>query len=827
MALRKRVSQRYDTYQDNPQQFFKDNVYGILMVATVLLALYIRLIPRKNMEYMQALDPYMISRLAETIVTEGHLPAVDAWRYFPYITPTYHLNLGNIYIPAYLYKVFGPVTGLNFVEWTQFYPALLGAGMVLVMYFIGKEMFDQEAGLLAAFFLAVSPAVLHRSSAGWFEKEPIGAFLMFTSIYFVTRAWKRQSWPSGIVSGFALGLAVISWGGAKALILLYPLAIFPIALLNEDIRNMIAAFTPTILIGHILPAILNAQRWSVPNGMFIAAIGVLGLIWARYIAEEYDLVEDAYLKYVTPGLTLLGGFLLFLSPLYSQRLAGMVQGLINSALQSGGGVVGGTVAENTPARTGQIVGQLGVGRIQQMAQLQSLYPWAELFSGWTLSIIGTSVLLTMLGYMLLRKFDVIDTVTTLVSYFAFGLTTLILSAILMALLPGSGGAFIYPIGVALIGGAALAVFAENRERTLNEQWYLIIPLLWIASTLFAATQRSRILFLTSQPVALMAGFGLSVALKEIRNLSIWQDFAEQSPDLTADRILVAVIALLLIPIIVVNTGAAFSMANAIGGSPNSAWMENLEYMRESTPVDSVILSWWDYGYWFETIGGRAAIADGGNLAFYSKAPGYQHSRNNMPLADFLTAEDYTQHMDWLRDRSVDYVVLDSSMIGKYSAVSQISNRDNSKFSAMQTLGCAQRNGQCVVQQSKGQQFMIYQGRGARVLVPVRQQGNGISLAGAPMFQTQQGTAPVQNFCSPNGINSFDINQSQQSVPGCVAWDPYRGQQRLIYIPQDVMRSTLVDLYVMDGANMPEFEKVEGGSNGYVKMWNVKYDESQQ
>jgi len=44
-----------------------------------------------------------------------------------------------------------------------------------------------------------------------------------------------------------------------------------------------------------------------------------------------------------------------------------------------------------------------------------------------------------------------------------------------------------------------------------------------------------------------------------------------------------------------------------------AWLDTLEWIRNNTPRDSVIISWWDYGYWLSVLGERATVADGATL----------------------------------------------------------------------------------------------------------------------------------------------------------------------------------------------------------------------
>ena len=43
---------------------------------------------------------------------------------------------------------------------------------------------------------------------------------------------------------------------------------------------------------------------------------------------------------------------------------------------------------------------------------------------------------------------------------------------------------------------------------------------------------------------------------------------------------------------------------------NDAWTRALEYIRENTSEDALIVSWWDYGYWITVNTGRRTVADG-------------------------------------------------------------------------------------------------------------------------------------------------------------------------------------------------------------------------
>jgi len=47
--------------------------------------------------------------------------------------------------------------------------------------------------------------------------------------------------------------------------------------------------------------------------------------------------------------------------------------------------------------------------------------------------------------------------------------------------------------------------------------------------------------------------------------------------------------------------------------PNYSWLSAINWIRQNTPTNSVIFSWWDYGYWIEVIGNRTVIDENNTL----------------------------------------------------------------------------------------------------------------------------------------------------------------------------------------------------------------------
>jgi asparagine N-glycosylation enzyme membrane subunit Stt3 len=890
--FRERFEEKGRKLREDPKKALMEN-WGFLAASAIFFfALYIRYMPAQGMKYFQALDPYWIFRQSQHLALEGNIPAVDFMRYFPYNAPFHTFNNGNIIFPAVLYWM-GPFLFFeSFLEWGQFYPAFMGALGVFVSYFLGKELYDDYAGVAAAFFLATIPGVLHRTSAGFFEKEPVGSFFMIVSLYFFTRAWKEKNHVFGIFSGLALGIFSISWGGSSYLWLLYPLVVLVMMFINEDIEKLVAAYTPTVIIAGGFAAIINPGKSSFTDAVFLGNLGLLAFLWTRYLVEDLELLENEYLPYYTPAVSLLGLVAMALSPLYSNFIASRFLSLVSKVTQDGGGVIAGTVAENTPAGLGELVSQLGATTASNIAgsltgSLAVLRPFAGILGAlstlngaWPLAFAGIVFAGSYVAAMILRKTGFIEKELGEEYYY-------IMAGVLFAWVLGFAwffqGSIVGAIGAPVLAftGGLVIVNALDEENTFNIEyrWYQVLPFLWALTSILGAVSKSRLIFLAAFPTAFMAGYAFSKVFKKLRDMK-----AEKvsmlgigSAVIVADLILVIVIssiagirllisagavialsgilyyivedmeisdriseidlktpviATLVVVTLLVNASAGIANAQSLGGSPNPLWMENLEWMEQNTEEGEVILSWWDYGYWFESIGERAAVADGGNNRYYTS-----EQKVNFPLAEFLTSSNPRNHTDFLRKHSVDYIVLDETMIGKYSAVSQIANRDNENFNSMTQLDTSRNIQNSISRDSNNNTVVRFQSRGLGLYVPVEigESSVEISETSAPTLEARQRTK-ISCVLTPEGKVEYDV-ESQTDY--CVAINPYYSlerafgtsgtarstQARAVLIPGDVADSTLVKLYLMDGHGLDMFEKVDGGNTGeFVKMWEVDIPE---
>ncbi len=891
--------ERYRDSLDRETVFnaLKDRWHIPAVLAVVFTGFMLRYMPANGMKYLQAVDPYMIFRMSQHYALEGNMPQLDFMRYFPYAMPTYLLYPGDIIVPSLLWNAGFGLFFSSYLEWAQFYPALLGALSVLTMYFLGKELFDRKAGVSAAFFLAVLPGALRRTSAGFFEKEPLGTFCMMASLLFFTRAWKKESWKNGILSGLMLGIFTISWGGARMLWLLYPIVVFATLMINEDTRSLVAAYTPTVLIAGFFATILAQRRFSLTGNLFIASLGILGALWVRHLAEELKLIGKNRLPHLVPAISVFGILMAILSPLYSDFIASKVIGVFQMAFQTGGGVIAGTVAENAPPAPSSLVRSLGPGIVSGINPVVDFL--ATVASPWSLMVYGVPFIATSVLLMVAVKYNLLSSpvkgkkhtafmqagfvswipfllslvlisfqVTTpgpanVVSILSIGaLASLVIGASVFtliyfleadsafsigSLLVGGAvaGALIFtirfssglgsdvskltliPVSIAFVGTLAMYYWEPFEPKKIELKWFWMLPLIWVVSNVYGGTTRSRLVFLSTFSMALAAGYAFRTVIMKLENLD-FGDLEFTHPD----NLKSALIVFTVIVTLGLSGFSGYVMSQGLGGSPSPSpelWEQSVDFMQDS-PEGSVILSWWDYGYYFQTLGRRPSVADGGQGGYYT-----QETRAvNMPLADYLNGTA-TNPLDrtFLRKHSADYIWLDRSMIGKFSAVSQISNEDNSEYTGirqMSTPGSLRDS----ISRSGNQTLVNFRGRLGRnvadIYTPVESTNTSMYISGPPTVRYPNGqTAQIDCVLKESGRKEFNVSGG---IGFCAAEGPFysferssvSGRPRLLLVPDKISNSTFVRLYIQDGWGVPYAEKVPEASNSYIKMWEIDLDQ---
>ncbi|MBS7288495.1 MAG: glycosyltransferase family 39 protein [Candidatus Freyarchaeota archaeon] len=212
--------------------------------------------------------------------------------YNPMMWYPYGLDMSRSYLPGvpftaatlfFLLKAIGLNVDIHMV--CYFLPALMGASSCIVMFFLGREVLDDKAGLISSFLLSFSPGAIERTIAGLVDNECVGLFFFLLSLLFFIRSLKRASIPSAIMAGLALGGFIASWGAAIYLLYVYPLTIILLLLTRRYSVNLLMTYSITILIGVFIgtrvPQLGSDYMVSAKSVPAILVLLIL-IIWEAY-----------------------------------------------------------------------------------------------------------------------------------------------------------------------------------------------------------------------------------------------------------------------------------------------------------------------------------------------------------------------------------------------------------------------------------------------------------------------------------------------------------------------------------------------------------------
>ena len=163
-----------------------------------------------------------------------------------------------------------------------------------------------------------------------------------------------------------------------------------------------------------------------------------------------------------------------------------------------------------------------------------------------------------------------------------------------------GGKWFLALAI-LVVIALLFIKNKNGKR---EAYPSIFIAIWVVSALFATTKGVRFI-LQATPIFAIAvgsllglvwGYGSYWISKEIKLNSI-----------ATKIILFILLSLLLIQPIKEGHSQAFNSVSSM----NDGWYGALTKIKQETPQDIIITSWWDFGHWFKAIADRPVTFDGG------------------------------------------------------------------------------------------------------------------------------------------------------------------------------------------------------------------------
>jgi len=199
-------------------------LYWLGLIPIFFIAWYIR---TQNLgylagKYLVELDSYFFYRYAKEIFETGTLPVIDHLRYAPlgYETAPFKFFPQTL---AYMFKIVHVIfPNMAQIEWHIYYPPVIAIIGFIFFFLFVKEIFNYRVALLSTAFLAVIPAYIQRTSAGFADHEAMAILWMFLSLWLLALMWKSKDWKFIIalstLSALFASAMVYTWGGYRYLI---------------------------------------------------------------------------------------------------------------------------------------------------------------------------------------------------------------------------------------------------------------------------------------------------------------------------------------------------------------------------------------------------------------------------------------------------------------------------------------------------------------------------------------------------------------------------------------------------------------------------------
>ena len=160
------------------------------------------------------------------------------------------------------------------------------------------------------------------------------------------------------------------------------------------------------------------------------------------------------------------------------------------------------------------------------------------------------------------------------------------------------------------------LFKKNYSLTIKNHSKSITLILVMFGAYIGSTFM-RLEVFTSISIIIISSIGITFLLKSFKNIRTTKKI------ILSSSFSVFVVIILLIPLFLPATANVLYISSAVpptilnGGSNFQGnfedWRETLQWINDNTDSNAVVVSWWDYGYWIQTISERKTLVDNSTL----------------------------------------------------------------------------------------------------------------------------------------------------------------------------------------------------------------------
>jgi dolichyl-diphosphooligosaccharide---protein glycosyltransferase len=534
---------------------YKFNVRHLLIIAILAIAFstafIMRSFPIKYGYYLNEFDPYFDYRATKYIVDNG-LEAYLKWHDNMSWYPDGRDIPKTSQVGLHVTAAYlYKIFGGNssVLDFTIIFPVVIGSLTTIVVFALVRSLGGTTAGLFAALLIAFTPAIIQRGNMGWFKSEPLGLFLGLLALYLLISAMKHKP-----------RIAIVKAIGGGLLL----------GLANASWGGIQYFSIPISLFFFAVTFLRNDIK--VP--LIVAIVFTVSAVLAAGISPRPGLS----FVFGLPGIALIGGTIFLIASSIVRKLSSS-----NTFMRNNWILIGAFFA-------------IAIGIILSGSFYVSSFRY-----------------LNAINPFLSSQIPLVESVAehftpTLVEYFTD-----------------------YSILIMFAGFGALMAFRRRNDMSI---FALIIGITGV----YVSATFARLLVFSSIGIILLAGLGLYEITRSIINYKAIEPSLKKKRKTEGEKtsqmdrpikIVYAVIVVILISIPVLDNGVLYpqnsnwlssadippSIANGGTGFrvKTNDWINALNWMSTNTSSNSVITSWWDYGYWITTLGNRTSLADNATI----------------------------------------------------------------------------------------------------------------------------------------------------------------------------------------------------------------------
>jgi dolichyl-diphosphooligosaccharide--protein glycosyltransferase len=508
-------------------------------------------------------DAWFQFMMAEYVVEDGGIPYVHELAYypdgrFPWVQDTLFLP----YLFAYTFMIVEPL-GISMMGWAMMFPAVFGGGLAsLALYLAVSQLFDKKTGLFAALLYAFIPLNLTRVYAGTIDKEVLYGVFIFSAMFLFLKSAKDgielkrpESFLAPVLGGILFGFSYANWSGAAYTALFISVATVLFFFYKQD-TNLMKALLILTVVGSVTMRLLQPEKYPL-----------------QYYYNNYNILIPFFVSFL---------------PLFSIYVAeyltnhgkkiGTLNVLIAAVLIGAGGLAmvgqGNLVYNMVSTPYNLLFSERGAQADVYMATVAESQP-SNFFGGGetTLQRIKNGQFYPNLNLML----------------------------------------FVLPFALLLL------LLRVNENKKSYAYYFAIV---WLVTGFAAANQGHRYLFFLAPSSVTVTAFifmhmiGKS-KMNEKKSIAALKSSlkpktkAKRERELSNARTIKLATLILTLLIAFSTLDSAVALMSQRRSDLSAPWLDATLWMKENTPEDSVIMFWWDYGYYFQAIGERTTVADGG------------------------------------------------------------------------------------------------------------------------------------------------------------------------------------------------------------------------